>query len=384
MKSNPQDGEKSPTEATLLMAFVAKKADLLGPLTRAASVAERKSARPILSNVLLSADGPGALRLSATDLQVSVTTPCAAEVKQGGTVALSAKTLHDIVRNLPDETVTVKVGTNHAAELRSGRSRFRVNGMPGEDFPQLPAPDRVEMVSLPAKDVLALVQKSTHAMSTDEARPHLAGALFEAEGKTMRMVTTDGHRLAKMEVKLPAGMVKFSMLVPSKGIQELRRLLEGVSGDVEVGHGGGQAFFRAGETTLCVKLVDTAFPPYARVIPEKSQRSVAVPRQSFAEALRRMALVASDRVPSARMTLGKGKLSLQSESAEIGDTSEDIDVDDGGAPTTVAFNVAYILDALSVLDEDEVKVEVSGELDPCVIVPNGETQFVSVVMPMRM
>jgi DNA polymerase-3 subunit beta len=385
MKSHPQSAENPATpEATTLMAFVVRRSDLLGPLTRASSVAERRSSKPILSNVLLTVDGPSTLRLSATDLQVSVTTPCGAEVKQGGSVALSAKTLHDIVRSLPDETVVVKVGTNHAAEIKSGRSRFRVIGMPGDDFPQMTSVDRVEFVSLPAKDVLSLVQKTAHSMSTDEARPHLAGALFEAEGKTLRMVTTDGHRLSKMEVRLEGGLVKFSMLVPSKGIQELRRLLDGASGDVEVGSGGGQAFFRCGGTLLAVKLVDMPFPPYARVIPEKSERKVVVPRQALADALRRMALVSTERVPSARMTVGKGKLSLQSESAEIGDTSEDLDVDDDGAPVTIAFNVNYVLDTLAVLDDDEVRIELTGELDPCVVVPTGDVRFVSVVMPMRM
>src|SRR4051794_19860354 len=199
------------------------KKDFLRGLTRTHAVADRKSSMPILSNVLLSADEAGILRLAATDLYLAVNASAEAKVKRGGSVAISARTLFDIVKNLPEGEVKLAVDKNHAVQLRSGKIKFRIPGMPGEDFPPLPSPGEVAFAELDATTLGQLIGLTQYSMSSDDTRPHLAGTLFEIDGKVVRMVTTDGHRLSKAEAPSP-GTITFTMLVPQKGVLELKRL----------------------------------------------------------------------------------------------------------------------------------------------------------------
>jgi DNA polymerase III subunit beta len=387
---NPQAGKKRGTgtkEGNELMEFTIAKRDFVRGLARAHGIAERKSSMPILSNVLVAAEGASMIRLSATDLAVSVSGAYTADVKSGGSIALGARTLYDIVRALPEEPVHLAVSSTLSAELRCGRSRFRMVGMPGVDFPSLPDASKVEFASVPAALVLELVQKTSAAMSQDETRPHLAGALFEGDGKILRMVTTDGHRLTKAERKIEGGgMLHFSMLVPLKGVSELKRLAEDAEGAIAIGTDGGHAFFRREgvETTLMsVKLVEAAFPPYEQVIPRGHDRVVISPRAELMEALRRVSLVSQERSLGVKLTLEAGKLVVSTENPEIGDASEELDIDYAGTPVTLGFNAKYLLDALAAVDDAEVRMELSKELDPGVLRNVSGDALLAVVMPMR-
>ncbi|MEY4576005.1 MAG: hypothetical protein RL701_708 [Pseudomonadota bacterium] len=383
------------------MHLVIQKRNFLRSLTRTHSVADRKSSMPILSNILLSTDGPKSLRLAATDLYLSVTSVASAEVKTQGTIALSARTLFDIVKSLPEGELSLQLVGNHAAEIRSGKVRFKIPGMPGQEFPSLPSPGEAEFAALDADELVKLISLTHYSMSSDDTRPHLACALFEGEGRSVRMVTTDGHRLSKAEYKLPEDrkLPAFSMLVPSKGIAELRRLVEEARADkakgektlddrvppnsIEVATAGGSAFFRRDDAVLSVKLVDEQFPPYNKVIPSSGSRSISVSRTLLTEALRRIALVASDKSGSVRFSADPGQLRITSENPEVGEGSEEIDVDFAGEPVEIGFNARYVLDVLQALVEDEVKLQLGGQLDPGVIRPVGPTDFVGVIMPMR-
>lgn len=387
---NPQGGKKkgsSKKEGNELMEFTIAKRDFVRGLARAQSIAERKSSMPILSNVMVGAEGASTIRLSATDLAVSVTGAYAADVKSAGSIALGARTLFDIVRSLPEEPIHLAVSSTLSAELRCGRSRFRMVGMPGVDFPSLPDASKVEFSAVPAALVLELVQKTSAAMSQDETRPHLAGALFEGDGKILRMVTTDGHRLTKAERKIEGGgMLHFSMLVPLKGVGELKRLAEDGEGALGIGTDGSHAFFRreGAETTLMsVKLVEAAFPPYEQVIPRGHDRVVIAPRPELMEALRRVSLVSQERSLGVKLALDAGKLVVSTENPEIGDASEELDVDYAGTPVTLGFNAKYLLDALSAVDDLEVRMELSKELDPGVLRNVSGDALLAVVMPMR-
>lgn len=372
---------------------ISKKSFLRG-LARTHGVADRKSSMPILSNILLSTDSTSTLRLAATDLYLGVTATAEAQVTAGGSVAVSARTLFDIVKNLPDGDVKWTVGPNHAAEIRCGKVKYRIPGMPGDDFPPLPSPGRAEFVELAADTVGDLIAKTHFSMSTDDTRPHLAGALFEGDGKVVRMVTTDGHRLSKAEHRIDGAMLNFSMLVPNKGVSELRRLVDDIKAEQKKGEGdvpkvgvattGGNAFFRGNDVLLSVKLADEQFPPYAKVIPQQQKRRIIVARQSLADSLRRISLVSSDKSGGVRLQIEPGLLRIVSENPDIGEGSEELDVDYAGDPLSIGFNARYLLDALGALAEDEISLELSGELDPGVIKPVGDTSnFIGVVMPMR-
>jgi DNA polymerase-3 subunit beta len=377
------------------MELTISKKELVRSLARTHAVADRKSSMPILSNILLSTDEKKGLCFAATDLYLAVTSSTPANIKTGGTLALQARTLFEIAKSLPEGEVSLKVLDNHAAEIRSGRARFKIPGAPGNDFPTLPSPGNAEFAALSAEDLGRLIALTHYSMSTDETRPHLSGTLLEGDGKSVRMVTTDGHRLSKAEYKQrdPGAMLNFSMLVPSKGVAELKRMIDEVRGAASKGEeaaaslgvasAGGNAFFRHADVLLSVKLADEQFPPYNKVIPKSLQRRVVVSRQLLAEALKRLSLVANDKSGAVRFGVEPGMLKITSENPEVGEGSEELDVDFAGDPVEVGFNVRYLLDVLSSVNEDEVSLELGGALDPGVVKPVGPTDFIGVIMPMR-
>lgn len=378
------------------------KKDFLRGLARTHAVADRKSSMPILSNVLLSADDAGLLRFAATDLYLAVSASAEATVKRPGTVALSARTLFEIVKNLPEGEVKLVVDKQNAVQLRSGKIKFRIPGMPGEDFPPLPSPGQSAFAELDVNVLTQLIALTQYSMSSDDTRPHLAGTLFECDGSFARMVTTDGHRLSKAEAAYHTETT-FSILVPQKGVAELKRLLEDARSErrpppaekgergklaeervtIGVSTVGGNAFFRGQDVQLSVKLSDEQFPPYAKVIPQSCVRRVVASRELLVDSLRRISLVASDKSGGVRLALEPGKLEIISENPDVGEGSEELDVDFVGERVAIGFNARYLLEALSSMSEDEVVLELGGELDPGVIKPLSETLFVGVIMPMR-
>src|SRR5262245_783303 len=259
---------------------IAKK-DLLRLVTRMQGVAERKSTMPVLSNVLLAVEGPNALRVAATDLYLVLFGNVSAEVSKGGSVAVPAKDLFERVKMMPDGPIHVATQDNAATTLKASGSarRYTLRGVPGDDFPPLPAPaEGAPTLSLEVDVLKQLIDKTHFSISTDETRAHLNSALFEWDGDTVRMVTTDGHRLSKMEVKVAGRQASATMLIPLKAIQELRRLCDemlanpvpGPEGKearqtLQITQSGSSAFFQGGGMTFSVKLVDAQFPPYAQV-----------------------------------------------------------------------------------------------------------------------
>ena len=377
------------------MELTIEKQQFLRGLARTHGVADRKSSMHILSNVLLSTEGTDSLRLSATDLYLGVTAVVPAKIKKRGTIAVSARTLFDIVKNLPDGEVNWSLSDTHAVELSCGKVRYRIPAMPGEDFPPLPNAGEAEFAELDASALADLISLTQYSMSHDDTRPHLAGTLFEGDGKVVRMVTTDGHRLSKAERKVSGKgpMMNFSMLVPHKGISELKRLLDDVKaakgkGDAQATIGiataGGNAFFQRDDLSLSVKLADEHFPPYNKVIPSKQSRTVIAARGPLVEALRRISLVANDKSGGVQLMIEPGTLRLQSQNPDVGEGSEEVDIDYAGEGLKIGFNARYLLDALGALPYDEIALELSGERDPGVLKPVGDDSgFIGVIMPMR-
>jgi DNA polymerase-3 subunit beta len=371
---------------------VAKK-DLLKLVSRMQGVAERKSTMPVLSNVLLAVDGPNALRVSATDLYLSIAGRVPAEVKRGGSVAVPAKDLLERIRMMPEGPIQIVAPDGASTSLKASGSprRYTLRGMPGDDFPPLPSPTEGAPALSMAVDVLAtLMQKTYFSISTDETRAHLNSALFEWDGDVVRMVTTDGHRLSMMEQKIPGKQATATMLIPLKAILELRRLCDELAAEakdqkpeIAITQSGSSAFFQAGTTTFSVKLVDAQFPPYAQVIPQATEKRVRIARAPLADALRAVSIAASERTGGVKLALSGNAMHITSESPESGDGSDEVPIDYSGAPITVGFNAKYFLDVLGALDEDEVELGLSGELDPAVVRPVSERKFLAVVMPMR-
>lgn len=376
---------------------VAKK-DLLRLVGRSQGVVDKKSTMPVLANVLINVDGPNLVRVAATDLYLAISGAIAADVKQGGSTAVPARDLFERIKMMPDGPVSVSVASSGATEIKSGTSprRYRLHGLPGDSFPALPEPAAdAPVLELEVEVLAALINATQFSISTDETRPHLNSALFEWDGDHVRMVTTDGHRLTKMEAVVSGKQASATMLIPLKAIAELRRLCdeaqaepsrEGVAPMVSIAQSGPNAFFTLADTRFCVKLVDAQFPAYQQVIPGAAERTIRAPRGPLIEALRAVSLAASDRTGGVKLTLDGSTMRIMSESPESGDGFDEIPVEYAAEPMVIGFNARYMLDVLGVLDDEEIQILLSGELDPAVIKPASEQptrSFVGVVMPMR-
>ncbi len=385
---------------------VAKK-DLLKLVARMQGVAERKSTMPVLANVLLAADGQTAMRLAATDLYLSLLGRIPAEVSKPGSVAVSAKDLFDRVKMMPDGPIVIASQDNATTTLKASGSarRYTLRGMPGDDFPPLPQPAEGSPTLALDVDVLSeLIQKTYFSISTDETRAHLNSALFEWEGDTVRMVTTDGHRLSKVDVKVTGRQASATMLIPLKAVLELRRLCDEMlsesqpSGSKSSGkttkpellitQSGSSAFFQGAGMTFSVKLVDAQFPPYSQVIPQGADKIIRAPRVAFADALKAVSVAASERTGGVKLSFSAKSMRITSESPESGDGFDELPIDYNGPNISIGFNAKYFLDVLASIVDEEVEVCLSGELDPAVLRPAGtstsaDRQFIAVVMPMR-
>ena len=366
------------------LSFVVPKKDLARLLERAHPVADRKSSVPALANVLLSASGD-TLTVSATDLYLGVSGTCAC-TGGAGVIALPAKDLFERVKAMPEGPIQIDVTDGAQAMIKTvgGARRYMLHGLPGADFPRLPEPEG-DAIELPA-DLFALLMHRTHfSISTDETRAHVNSALFEIGDGKIRMVSTDGHRLSKMEARFDGRQTH--MLIPLKAIGELRRLMDGAKGEkILLRQSASTAFFTVGGFTFSTKTIDSPFPPYESVVPQSQTHNVTMPRLAFVDALKAVQVAASERTGGVKITLVPGALRVTAESAETGSASDEVPVDFAGSECVVGVNAKYVLDCLSALDTDEVLFGVSGELDPMTIRPAGENaaEFVGVTLPLRL
>src|SRR5215472_818773 len=302
------------------MELTVPKKDLLKLVARMQGVAERKSTMPVLSNVLLAVDGPSMLRVAATDMYLALVGRVTSDVSKGGSVAVPAKDLLERIRMMPDGPIHLASQDGATTIKASGSARrYTLRGMPGDDFPPLPAPSEgAPSLALEVSVLQELISKTYFSISSDETRAHLNSALFEWDGDVVRMVTTDGHRLSKVEVKVTGRHASATMLIPLKAVQELRRLCddiaaeakEGAKAQVQIAQSGSSAFFQGGGMSFAVRLVDAQFPPYSQVIPQNSEKTIRVPRSAFAEALRAVSIAASERTGGVKLAVTKGTMRI--------------------------------------------------------------------------
>ena len=367
-------------------------------LYRAQGIVEKKSTMPILASVLLEAQegegGPGAgtgrLKVSAFDLEIGVQTHHPAEIRKTGAVALKHKELYDIVRALPEQTVVLRREANNRVKLTSGAAEFNIVGQAAEDYPPFPRAEKVPFVTIEPTALLEMIEKTQFAISADETRHNLNGVYFETGEGVVRMVATDGHRLAMVQRPLDGQFnLKRGVIVPRKGLFELRRLLsEDATGAAELGFTETSGVFRRGDVTMVMRLIDGTFPDYAQVIPKEADRIVLVDRTHLLETLKRMSLLSSDRSTNAvRFELSEDLLRVTSQNPDLGDAREEIVVNYKGQPLQIGFNARYLMDVLQVVDTPQMNVELCDELSPGVLKPAGDpgqgARYTAVIMPMR-
>ena len=373
------------------MELTVAKADLQKELQLCQGVVEKRSTIPILSNVLLRA-ADGRLQIAATDLDVTVVSSCAARIVDAGGVTIEAKRLFDIVRSLPDTDVHFTVQENHSVLLESGTAKFRLNGLPAEDYPTLPTVTAGDAYSIPLDELKTMVGKVKFAITHEETRFQLNGALLKMQPTKMEMVATDGHRMALINFPSAASNGKkgadLTILVPRKALDEILRL-ESADGAVRFGVSENQLYFEAGDRRLMARMIDVNFPNYMEVISKDNDRHVLVDRERLLATIKRISLVANERTRAVRFDFAPGKLTVSSTNPELGDARETVPIDYAGQPFFVGLNAAYLLDFLAATDTPSVSLDLKDENSQCIgrPSPTGEDlayDYLYVVMPMRL
>ncbi|MHB8876952.1 MAG: DNA polymerase III subunit beta [Myxococcaceae bacterium] len=359
--------------------------ELRKALYRAQGIVERKTTMPILANVLVNATKAG-VSVTAFDLDIGIVSEHPAEVSKPGAVTVSAKYVFDIVQNLPEQFVTLKKLPNNYVEISSGSAHFKIVGMAAEEFPKLPKEESAALVKVHGPTLLEMIKKTSFAISSDETRYILNGVFFEPrEGGKVRMVATDGHRLALIERELAGDFkLKGGVIIPRKGLYELKRLLdEAPDAEVQLGFAENSALFKKPGLTMVMRLIDGQFPEYQRVIPKEGEKQVLIPKSRFLDGLKRIALLSAEKSNAVKVGLAENVLRITSNNPDLGEAKDDLEVAYRGAEITVGFNARYLLDVLSVVDGDEVAFELGDEHSPGVLHQPGDRSYTAVVMPMR-
>lgn len=370
------------------MEFLVEKGLLLKELNLTQGVVERKTTIPILSNLLLEA-GDSALKISATDLELSVHCGCSAKVTKEGSGTIPAKRLLEIVRSLPDAEVKFKVLDNHWVQVTCARSSFKLVGMSKENYPSLPVTPK-PVAALSASALASMIRRTIFSISSEESRYTLNGALLMLKPKSATMVATDGHRLALIEhdLEIPELKNEFRILIPKRAMAELQRLLVEADADskVELGKDESHLHFKLGSRILMSRMLTGQFPNYEAVLPRDNSRTAELDKDAISAAVRRVALLADQRSRAVRLQLSEGRLEISSSSGEYGEAHEALEADYKGDSMQIGFNYEYLLDFFSVIDDGgKVRLELKDEQSAGQLRLSEEDQFRYryVVMPMR-
>lgn len=371
------------------MKVTIERSAFLKALNHVQSVVERRNTIPILSNVLVQAD-QGEIRLSATDLDVEVIETVPAEVTQPGATTAPAHMMHDIVRKLPDGAQLAIEQTSDSGRIAilAGRSRFSLQALPAEEFPDLTAGEFTNAFTLPSADLKKMIERTRFAISTEETRYYLNGIYLHAvpsvNGGALRAVATDGHRLAQFELPLPQGALGMpGVIVPRKTVLEIHRLISDRDTEVEVSLSASKIRFGFDGIVLTSKLIDGTFPDYERVIPKHNDKVLDVDTKLFAQAVDRVSTISSEKGRAVKLHIADGKIVLTVNNPESGSAEEEIIADYESEPLDIGFNARYLLDITGQFDGDTARFLLADSGSPTVIRDVGDEASLYVLMPMR-
>jgi DNA polymerase-3 subunit beta len=371
------------------MELVVRKADLLRELQLFQGIVERKNTIPILANVLIETDGDQ-VKLLATDLEVGLRSHCQASVAKKGSLTLPAKKLYEIIKALPETDVRIEEDKS-GVKVAADRFDSRMQTLPREDFPTLPDGTGLYSATLPREVLKNMVAKTQFAITGEDTRYFLNGALFIQRPDSMSLVSTDGHRLALITVPRDNAKSRAKsadeerVILPRKTLLELGRLLSEGEGDIQYERGENHLFFEVGGRLLISRMIDGQFPAFERVIPKGNDKRVEFDRDRLTSAVKRVALLSNERSRAVKFQMDKGKVEIASSSPEFGEAKEVLMVEYTAAPVTICFNAQYVLDFLSVIETDSVGLEFKDEMSQAVMKPIGAEgyDYTYVIMPMR-
>jgi DNA polymerase-3 subunit beta len=368
------------------MEFTVKKFDLLQELTLIQGVVERKTTIPILANVLIRAEG-SELEILATDLEIGLKAVCPLKTTNSGSMTLPAKRLYEIVRALPDKEIKFKRGEANWVTVTCGSSRFRIAGLPQEDFPALATPPS-SPVKIPSGVLSKLINRTVFAISTEDSKYTLSGALLVLKPGTITMVATDGHRLAYVEKSEPLDGVTDEMriLIPKKAMAELTRMIAETENEkISFARDDNHLFFDFGKRLLIARMLTGQFPNYEAVLPRGNDRTFAVDREEINAAIRRVAILSDERSRTVKLALSAGSLEITASHSDLGEAHETLEVDYSKEDLQVGFNYQYLLDFLGTADEPQVSFEFKDSESAAQMrtLPSTDYNYRYVVMPMR-
>jgi DNA polymerase-3 subunit beta len=369
------------------MIFTITRQNLHQGLAAVSASIPTKTTLPVLSNILLEAR-EGGVWMSGTDLDVAVRVQALAEVESPGSLTAPGKKLQEIARELPDRPVEV-VARGDQLELKCGRSSFKLNGLPSEEFPSLPGVDFEKGWSVMGKELQSLIHHTSFAVSTEESRPILNGVLWELRDGRMQMVATNGHRLARMAVPAgPATTTSADFIVPPAALQQVQRLFK-AEDELDVARDGNHLGFRSGGTEVYTRLIEGTYPNYEQVIPKDNDKMAIVEKGALESAVRRMAIVASDQTHRIRLVFEEGRVQLNVLTPDLGEAEDELDVQYDGEELEIGFNANYLLEVLRYMPTDEVRLtfrapERAATLEPVTAEDADGMDYLCLVMPLRL
>ncbi|MGZ3615050.1 MAG: DNA polymerase III subunit beta [Thermodesulfobacteriota bacterium] len=377
------------------MTFEIDKKEFIKGLGLMQSVAGRKTTLPILSHILLEWE-KHSLYLTGTDLETGIREELIAKIHQKGKASVSAKKLFEIVRELPEETIHIQKKDNQWITLQCGKSIFNLAGLDPEEFPSLPAYQEENFSSVSTRLVREMIEKTVFAASNEESRYHLNGILVvqskQAGKDALRMVATDGHRLSLIdrENQKVRGVEEKGIIIPKKGILEIKKIIGDRNGEEEMGiyFNSTHGFFKMGKSLSVIRLIDGEFPEYEQVIPKGNDKKLVMAKERMVSSLKRVSTMASERMEGVKFSLKTNLVEMSSTHQDFGDAKEEVEVIYEGPPLQVGFNARYLIEAFNVIDTDEVLMELKDEGSPGILRPSsssvGISNQLSIIMPMRL
>lgn len=369
------------------MQFTIRTGDLVKGLRWVQGIVERKATMPALMNVLIGTSGKDTVEVTATDLSISLSGRVPARVSKAGKVVINAKRIYEVANQLPEGDTTIEKQDNNWAHIKSGRVQFKLVGLQAEEFPTVAKPTGTRMFKVKVANLDKMISKTLYAVSTDEVRRNLNGVFVETiEGKKVRMVATDGHRLALIESELggdEAVDIK-GVIVPRKGFGEFKRIASEAGDDVSVGFQPNQMVLDAKDVMITAKLVEGRFPDYTQVIPKDNDKALIVKRATLLDSLRRISILSVERSYIVMMKVKKGVAQISSTDPAAGEGIEEIEVDYGGPDMDIGLNARYVTEALLTMESENARLEMADELSAILVKPENTEGHVCVVMPVRL
>jgi DNA polymerase-3 subunit beta len=366
------------------MRFTITREKLQEGLAAVAPAVPATTTLPVLANLLEQTTDKG-IRISGTDLDIAVSTEVTADVEGAGAITIPARKLSEIARELPPAPVRISATGDQRITLECGRSKFKLLGLPKSEFPSFPAVQFDKAVRVPSGELQKLIQHTAFAASTEESRPILNGVLWELRSDMMRMVATNGHRLAKMEVAVKAGQ-KADLIIPPKALEQIRRLFPAEE-QLEIAQGENHLGFRSPFTSVFTRLIEGPYPGYEQVIPKDNDKYAILDRAAFTSALKRMSVVASDQTHRIRLSFNAGMLKFSVSTPDLGEAQDELPIRYDGDPLDIGFNAAYLLEILRYLPTDEVRMTFRAPERASTVEPEGwsdPSKFLCLLMPLRL